>query len=317
MQDKILESSTRGVHNLNAEKISVSPQPFLRWAGGKRKLVDSLIRSFPGAFANSKNDFYEPFVGGGALMLALGDKSLPVFVPGNRLKINDSNPDLIATYITIRDDVQALINKLEILSRDVSKKAFLRVRADQPRNYVSKAARFIYLNKTCFNGLWRVNNKGEFNVPWGKLKNPKIIDCENLWAVHTRLQGARISTGPYQSALESAKKSDLVYLDPPYIPLSTSSSFSKYAKEDFGILDQYALAGVIDGLTARGVHVILSNSDTPLTRKIFGDSLALHQIAVQRTISAKASSRKPVYEVIGTNFPTVSSSHLHNLKIVS
>jgi DNA adenine methylase len=106
-------------------------------------------------------------------------------------------------------------------------------------------------------------------------------------------------------------------LDPPYIPLSASASFSKYAKEDFGVLDQYALAGVIDGLTSRGVYVILSNSDTPLTRKIFGDSLALHQIAVQRTISAKASSRKLVNEVIGTNFPTASSSHLRNLKIVS
>jgi len=302
---------------LNTEKISVPPQPFLRWAGGKRKLVESLIRSFPSSFSNSKNDFYEPFVGGGALMLALGDKSLPVYVSGNRLLINDSNPDLVATYFAIRDDAQTLIKKLEVLARDVSKKAFLRVRADQPRDDVSRAARFIYLNKTCFNGLWRVNSKGKFNVPWGQLKNPKILDSENLWAVHTRLQGAHISTGPYQSALESARKGDLVYLDPPYIPLSASSSFSKYAKEDFGILDQYALAGVIDGLTSRGVYVILSNSDTPLTRKIFGDSLALHQISVQRTISARASSRKPVNEVIGTNFPTASSSHLRNLKIVS
>jgi DNA adenine methylase len=250
-------------------------------------------------------------------MLALGNKNLPVFVSGKRLLINDSNPDLVTTYITIRDEVEPLVKKLEILAHDVSKKAFLRIRADQPRDDVSRAARFIYLNKTCFNGLWRVNSKGEFNVPWGKLKNPRILDSENLWAVHARLQGARISKGPYQSALESSRKGDLVYLDPPYIPLSASSSFSKYAKEDFGILDQYALAGVIDGLTARGVSVILSNSDTPLTRKIFGDSLALHQIAVQRTISAKASSRKPVNEIIGTNFPTTSSSHLRNLKIVS
>lgn len=317
MQAKIPDSASRGVYKLNTEKISVPPQPFLRWAGGKRKLVESLIRSFPSSFSNSKNDFYEPFVGGGALMLALGDKSLPVYVSGNRLLINDSNPDLVATYFAIRDDAQTLIKKLEVLARDVSKKAFLRVRADQPRDDVSRAARFIYLNKTCFNGLWRVNSKGKFNVPWGQLKNPKILDSENLWAVHTRLQGAHISTGPYQSALESARKGDLVYLDPPYIPLSASSSFSKYAKEDFGILDQYALAGVIDGLTSRGVYVILSNSDTPLTRKIFGDSLALHQISVQRTISARASSRKPVNEVIGTNFPTASSSHLRNLKIVS
>lgn len=295
----------------------IPPQPFLRWAGGKRKLVDSLICSFPSSFANSKSHFFEPFVGGGALMLALGDVNRPQYVKGNRLHINDSNPDLVATYISIRDEVELLIRKLEILSRDTTKAAFIKVRAEKPRDDVSRAARFIYLNKTCFNGLWRVNSKGEFNVPWGQLKNPNILNPENLIAVNLRLQGASIYTGSYQVALESTERGDLVYLDPPYIPLSSSSSFSKYAKEDFGILDQYALSGVIDGLTARGVHVILSNSDTPLTRKIFGDSLALHQISVQRTISANASSRKPVNEIIGTNFPSAASSHLRNLKIVS
>jgi DNA adenine methylase len=298
-------------------KSSNPPQPFLRWAGGKRKLVDTIIKSFPASFKNSKNYFYEPFVGGGALMLALGDQLSANYVPGNRLVINDSNPDLIATYLSIRDDFDYLIKKLEILSRDTSKSAYLRIRADRPREEISRAARFIYLNKTCFNGLWRVNSKGEFNVPWGKLKNPKIFDLENLLSVHFRLQGCQITSGQYQSSLESSQKGDLVYLDPPYIPLSASSSFSKYAKEDFGLLDQYALAGVIDGLSSRGVNVILSNSDTPLTRKIFGESLALHQISVQRTISANASSRKVVNEIIGTNFPSTASSHLRNLKIVS
>lgn len=114
---------------MNTEKLEILPQPFLRWAGGKRKLVESLIRSFPRSFVNSKNDFYEPFVGGGALMLALGDKNLPVFVSGNRLLINDANPDLVDTYNAIRDDVETLIEKLEVLARDVSKKAFLRVRS--------------------------------------------------------------------------------------------------------------------------------------------------------------------------------------------
>lgn len=302
---------------MNVDSELTKPQPFLRWAGGKRKLVDSLISSFPTSFVRSKHSFYEPFVGGGALMLALGDKERPEYVPGNRLYINDSNPDLIATYLSIRDDLDSLCEQLEILSRYTSKTAFTRVKANRPQDNVSRAARFIYLNKTCFNGLWRVNSKGEFNVPWGKLKTPKIFDPDNLRAVHIRLQGAKISCNSFQTALETTQKGDLVYLDPPYLPLSASSSFSKYAKEDFGLLNQYALAGVIDGLTSRGVNVILSNSDTPLTRRIFGDSLALHQISVQRTISANASSRKPVNEIIGTNFPSSPSSKLKNLKIVS
>ena len=293
------------------------PQPFLRWAGGKRKLVETLIRSFPNTFDGTNQFYFEPFVGGGAVMLALGNTAIPKYVPGKHLYINDSNPDLIITYQTIRDDVYSLIRKLEILGRDTTKSAFLRIRAEKPMRDLSRAARFIYLNKTCFNGLWRVNSKGDFNVPWGKLKSPIVLNVENLLMVSKRLQGAKITQGPYQRALESAQKGDLVYLDPPYLPISASASFSKYAKEDFGVLDQYALAGVIDGLSARNVNVILSNSDTPLTRKIFGDSLALHQILVPRTISANASSRKPVNEIIGTNFPSAANSQLRNLKIVS
>lgn len=315
LQESLID--IEGVSKMKSEFVVFPPQPFLRWAGGKRRLVESLIRSFPTSFTDSNCFFYEPFVGGGALMLALGDKKIPQYVPGNRLRINDSNPDLITTYIVIREEVKTLIKKLEVLSRDTSKSTFIKMRANRPRDEISIAARFIYLNKTCFNGLWRVNSKGEFNVPWGKLKNPRILNSENLLSVHERLKGANISCGSYQSALENSQKGDLVYLDPPYIPLSASSSFSKYAKEDFGILDQYALAGVIDGLTAKGVNVILSNSDTPLTRKIFGDSLELHQISVQRTISANSSSRKPVLEVIGTNFISPGNSHLRNLKVVS
>ena len=186
------------------EKVFQAPQPFLRWAGGKRRLVEALIQSFPSSFSSAKNFYYEPFVGGGALMLALGNRNLPHYLPGQRLYINDSNPDLIITYQVIRDDVDSLIRKLEQIGNDTSKVAYLRVRADQPRNEVSRAARFIYLNKTCFNGLWRVNSKGDFNVPWGKLKNPKIFDVENLLTVNLRLQQSSITHGPYQSALESS-----------------------------------------------------------------------------------------------------------------
>ncbi len=296
---------------------TIKPQPFLRWAGGKRKLVETLVKSFPISFVKSTENFYEPFVGGGALMLHLGDISSKYYIPGNRLFINDSNPDLITAYQVIQDIPEKLIRALNKISQNKTKNEFLRIRAEKPKNEIMRAARFIYLNKTCFNGLWRVNSMGQFNVPWGKLKDPRIFSEENIMAVSRRLKNATITCYPYQTALEKSSKGDLVYLDPPYIPLSYSANFSKYAKEDFGILDQYALSGVIDGLTSKGVRVILSNSDTSLTRKIFGNSLSLHQISVARTISANASSRKPVNEIIGVNFSIASSSQLHNLKIVS
>jgi DNA adenine methylase len=295
----------------------VNPTPFLRWAGGKRRLAETIVESFPKSFDPAKNRFFEPFVGGGALTLYLGNPQISNYLPGKNLFINDINPDLVRTYKVIRDDVDGLILKLKQLSQNLTRDEFERVRLLRPISDLDTAARFIYLNKTCFNGLWRVNSKGEFNVPWGKLKNPLIYDEVNLRAVSKRFLKSTITHLGYAAALGPATKGDLVYLDPPYIPLNPTSSFSKYAKEDFGILDQYALAGVIDGLSARGVHVILSNSDTPLTRQIFGQSLTLHQISVNRSISANASSRTPVNELIGVNFKASSSSLLKALRTVS
>ena len=295
----------------------VGPTPFLRWAGGKRRLAETIVSSFPKSFNSTQNNFFEPFVGGGALSLYLGNKSLDQYVPGKRLFINDVNPDLITTYKVIQQEPEKLMKKLKSLAKELSREEFDHIRALRPTKPVEVAARFIYLNKTCFNGLWRVNSKGEFNVPWGKLNSPLIYNKANMEMVSERLQGATITSIGYASALSAAAKNDLVYLDPPYIPLNPTSSFSKYAKEDFGILDQYALAGVIDGLTARGINVILSNSDTPLTRKIFGDSLTLHQMSVTRSISANSSSRMKVQEVIGVNFDVSSMSLLNHLRVVS
>ena len=238
-------------------------------------------------------------------------------MPGKNLFINDINPDLVITYKTIRNDVESLILKLSQLAEDISRPEFERIRAWRPTKDVDIASRFIYLNKTCFNGLWRVNSRGEFNVPWGQLKKPLIYDRQNLLAVSKRLEKSTITQLGFAGALSTASQGDLVYLDPPYIPLNPTSSFSKYAKEDFGLLDQYALAGVIDGLSARGVHVILSNSDTPMTRQIYGDSLTLHQVSVNRSISANSASRTPVQEVIGVNFKASSSSLLKRLRVVS
>jgi DNA adenine methylase len=279
-----------------------SPAPFLRWAGGKRQLLDSITSCLPDIDASTR--FFEVFVGGGAVMFKLGEKDFPSFIPGKRLIINDVNPDLVATYRTVRDDLASLFDELEEMSKDTTKVKFEAVRRMQPKTDVEKAARFIYLNKTCFNGLWRVNGKGDFNVPWGKLKNPTIYSPELLSACSERLQGAQIRCAPFATALSDAKKGDLVYLDPPYIPLSASASFSKYAQHDFSVIDHYSLAGVIQGLTERGVRIMLSNSDTELTRHIYR-KLGLWQVSASRSISAASSSRGRVKELIGVNY------HIH------
>jgi DNA adenine methylase len=277
--------------------------PFLRWAGGKRRLLPIITPSLPATFDPAKNRFYEPFVGGGAVMFELGNREAAVYVPGNRLVINDVNPDLVTTYTVLRDDVETLISHLERLEKKTSKDDFEVVKRKKPKSDVERASRFIYLNKTCFNGLWRVNSNGEFNVPYGKVAQPVVCDAELLRACSTRLQGAQIRLGSYVSAVNDSRAGDVVYLDPPYLPISPSSSFSKYAKDDFGKLDHYALAGVIRGLSERGVYVMMSNSDAPLTRQIFGGLLELRGLDVTRSISAGSASRTKVGEVLGINYP--------------
>jgi DNA adenine methylase len=278
------------------------PMPFLRWAGGKRKLVPIITSILPESYDGKKNRYFEPFLGGGSLMFALGHAERTFYTPGKNIFINDLNPDLVTTYQVIRDEVENLITELSEIGEIKTKDQFERVKKWKPESLCSQAARFIYLNKTCFNGLWRVNGKGEFNVPWGKIKNPLICDSENLRTISNRLQKSQITHQSYASALSPAGSGDLVYLDPPYIPLSASSSFSKYSKQDFGILEHYALSGVIEGLTERGAIVILSNSDTPQSREIFSKSMYLYKLNVSRSIAANSSSRKKVSELIATNF---------------
>lgn len=279
-----------------------APKPFLRWAGGKRKLTELLTDSIPKNFDFQKGRYFEPFLGGGAFMLALGNKYSATYIPGKNVFINDTNPDLIASYRVIKTDIHKLIERLNRYSKDTSKSAFERMRKSEPKDDISRAARFIYLNKTCFNGLWRVNSKGEFNVPWGKLRSPAIFNEENLLACSIRLKGSHITSKDFVSAVKKCGSGDLVYFDPPYLPLSASSSFSKYAKDDFTYQDHEKLADTIRELTKKGVYVILSNSDTELSRELFGQVLTLHQVPMSRSISARGSSRKPVMEILGTNF---------------
>lgn len=313
--------------------------PFLKWAGGKRKITSLLQEAFPEEFFSAQGRFFEPFVGGGALALSLGNREGSKHVSGTRISINDMNPDLVTTYEAIRDDLPALINKLDEIkkefeqlprpdqepannsvSEEVSIKNradyFYQVRATEPDNKIDTAARLIFLNKTCFNGLWRVNSKGKFNVPYGHHKNPSLYDKANLEECNRRIQGASITHSEFYEAVSTAKSGDLVYFDPPYIPLNITSSFSQYSKNDFGINEQEALAKTIEELTAKGVYVILSNSDTPLTREIFGGTLKLRRILMSRFISASAEKRNAVYEVIGTNFEMDKDSALSKLDLI-
>jgi len=313
--------------------------PFLKWAGGKRKITPLLSESFPSGFHENNGKYFEPFVGGGALALSLGDEMLGGSVSGSRIHINDMNPDLVQTYIVIRDSLPQLVEKLDAMSLEflslemppektenridsdpsaLKNRAdyFYAVRALEPSDPIDIAARLVFLNKTCFNGLWRVNSKGKFNVPYGHHKNPSLYDLANIKECSRRLQGAQISHAEFHEVVSSAKKHDLVYFDPPYIPLNLTSSFSQYSKNDFGLDDQERLARTIEELTSRGVYVILSNSDTPQTRAIFGGVVSLRRLLMSRFISASASKREPVYEVIGTNFEVSASSPLSEVELV-
>ena len=264
-----------------------------------------------------KNKFFEPFLGGGALTFALGNQLGDLYVPGRNLHLNDSNPDLVNTYKVVRDEVGSLISELKKFQKLNNPDAFYEIRGTIYTDEIQQAARFIYLNKTCFNGLWRVNSKGRFNVPFGGYKNPNILDIPNLELCSDRLKNSKISHSNFTKAVAKASKGDVVYFDPPYIPLTKTAAFSQYAKEDFGLRDQELLAETVKELSSRGVRVLLSNSDTPLTREIFGDHLKLRQVLVARNISANAATRKSVHEVIGTNYRVPKDVDLQLLKILN
>ena len=271
------------------------PRPFLKWAGGKGQLLPELLARLPKQF----RAYHEPFVGGGALffeLYALGRLKAAVH-------LTDRNPPLIDTYETVRTDVDAVIRRLRRHRNDEA--AFYRVRGQDPRRLspAARAARVIYLNKTCYNGLYRENRSGEFNVPFGRYVNPAICDAENLRAVAAALEGATLSCAPYEAVLDRAAPGDLVYFDPPYQPVSATSSFTAYHRDGFGPADQERLRDLFATLAGRGVHVLLSNSDTPLVRSLYG-SFAIDRVHASRAINSRADRRGKVAEVIvraGTN----------------
>ena len=278
-----------------------NPKPFVKWVGGKRQLAkqfrdDDLYP--PDEFNIETAMYHEPFVGGGAMFFDL----LP-----QRAVLSDMNPELITTYKVIQNQVEELIKKLKIYQEKNNKEDFLKIRKQNVKKLsdISIAARFIYLNRTCFNGLYRVNRSGQFNVPFGQNKNPLICDEINLRKVSRELQKVKIFREDYKNVLKRAKKGDFVYFDPPYYPVSPTASFTSYVKESFLEKEQKELRDVFLKLHKRGCFVMLSNSDTPFINEIYSNldkKITIHKVLAGRAVNSKGSGRGKIREVVVVNY---------------
>lgn len=271
-------------------------KPFTKWTGGKRKLLPILTELLPDDF----NRYYEPFIGGGALLFKL--------LPHDAV-INDFNEELINSYLQIRDNPNELIDLLAEHRDKNSKDYYLNIRsADRDGRIesmtdVERAARILYMLRVDFNGLYRVNSKNQFNVPYGRYKNPKILDKDLIYEVsgYLNANNIQILQGDFANAVAEAIDGDLVYFDPPYIPLSETSSFTSYTHEGFSYEDQVRLRNTVRDLTRRGVNVILSNSSSPLVEDLYQE-FNLHYVDASRTNGAKPTSRGKIKEIIVTNY---------------
>ncbi len=265
-----------------------SPRPFLKWAGGKSKLIEQYIPYFPKDFQT----YYEPFLGGGAVFFYLRPKNAV---------ITDINSDLINAYRCIRDNLEQLIPLLEKHQQRHSKEYYYQVRSHLATTEVERAARLIYLNKTCFNGLYRENSKGVFNVPIGKYKNPTICNSNLLRSVAVILQSAQIEVRPFEAVVDYAKSDDFVYFDPPYYPLSPTSNFTAYSRYSFNEYEQIKLKSTFAELAERGVKVMLSNSDCPFIRELYSN-FRIHEISAARAINSDAEKRGKITEVLVVSY---------------
>lgn len=275
-------------------------KPFLKWAGGKRQLLPEILKYLPKNIG--KTTYFEPFLGGGALLFELQPKQAIV---------NDSNRELINCYRVIKDNVEELIEVLKVHKAKNSKEYFdyLRER-DRLKQYnkfsdIQKAARIIYLNKTCYNGLFRVNSKGQFNVPFGSYKNPNILDEAVLRGVNDYLNQKSVTflNRDFAEAVKDAKKGDFVYFDPPYDPVSNTASFTGYDINGFNQNEQRRLKQVVDELTEKGCNVMLSNSATDFILDLYKDhKYTIETVSATRSINSNALKRGKINEVLVLNY---------------
>ena len=284
-------------NSLDFQIISSNPglsRPFLKWVGGKRRLIPQLEKYIPKTF----KAYYEPFLGGGAVFFHL--------LPQSGV-LTDINEDLINTYCAVRDDVNSLIQLLWEHQQNHERSPqqyYYQIRESYSRNNLARTARaasFIYLNKTCFNGLYRVNSKGEFNVPLGSYKKPKICNTELLISVSNQLKNATIETKPFTHVLNHATADDFVYFDPPYHPISSTSNFTSYSRDGFSEKNQLELRDTFEKLAEKGVKVMLSNSDCQFIREIYA-GFNIHKIWAGRSINSRGDKRGKISEVLITNY---------------
>lgn len=270
--------------------------PFLKWVGGKRKLIPEIKKMLPGGL--SKYTYYEPFVGGGALLFDLQP---------TQAVINDSNEELINVYTVIRDHPKELIDELK--KHKNTPEYFYEIRPIDRKpifnniSNIERASRIIYLNKTCYNGLYRVNNSGKFNSPFGKYKNPNIVNESVIKAVSNYLNNAQVEilNVDYEVALRNVSKNAFVYLDPPYHPISKSSNFTGYVRGGWGEKDQLRLRDICNNLNKKGVKFLLSNSSSDFIKEIY-DEYNIHTVRASRSINSDSSKRGKVDELLIRNY---------------
>jgi DNA adenine methylase len=307
-------------------------RPLLKWAGGKRQLLPALEQYYPAQFRR----YLEPFVGSGAVFFHLASTGV---LNGRTVTLSDVNPDLIGCYRVVRDETAAVITALQALEREHRRRGDLcyyevrdlrfnparaRLMADSAGDGSVAAARYtpelaamlVFLNRTGFNGLFRLNRMGAFNVPAGRYRDPRICDPDHIRAVASVLRrpGVGIEHRGFEAALGDASAGDFVYCDPPYAPLSRTSSFASYTAAGFGALDQVRLQQAIVRACRRGAHVVMSNSSAPEIESAYQAraarqvKIAVHRVPARRAINSRASSRGPVDELIITNVPATLAS---------
>lgn len=280
----------------NNKKKNVILSPVVKWVGGKRQLLDDIIPLLPDNFST----YVEPFVGGGALLFETQPK---------KAIVNDLNHELINLYKVIKDNPNELLLLLEEHELNNSEEYFYQIRAlDRSESYdqmsdIEKAARIIYLNKTCYNGLFRVNQSGQFNSPYGKYKNPNIVNKPVVLAMANYFQNNNITllNGDYKIALKKLRKGAFVYFDPPYMPISSSSSFTGYTENGFDKKQQIELKEECDKLNSRGIKFLLSNSDHPFIRDLYKD-YEIITVRAKRSINSNSNKRGEINEVLVRNY---------------
>lgn len=284
-------------------------RPFLKWAGGKSQLLEQFESLYPSVEGLARDwRFHEPFMGSGAVFFHVRRRLAPA-----RARLTDSNAELVQTFQAVRDQTDKVLKKLHEHRELHGDEHYYEVRARDVKQLAPAdlAARMIYLNKTCFNGLYRVNSKGQFNVPIGRYAKPSIIDEENLRSVAAALHGLDIAVGDFRDVRKHAKVGDFVYFDPPYHPVSDTAYFTAYTAGDFAEQEQRELADLYAELCLRGCKVMLSNSDTPLINQLYGPramaqkgvkGVSVRKVSATRRINSRADRRGAVSEVVVINY---------------